>query len=212
MYTVEGIAYHGWGFDDACWITWQKNFASKGWELKLFNRGYFGEKCFPKFEQEGNSSVKLLLIHSYGLHLCNSEHFKNADLVILFNCFKNIHNKNKETEKLLYRMIQQFKKDPLSVLVKFYCNVFNAESKEMLPEYFTARFEMADHVQESLLLEDLIALQISDFKEELLKEQKKALLFISNDDSVVKGNIQRDFAQSIEVVRKNKLLHSSSRI
>ncbi len=121
---AEAIAYHGWAFDRQCWQPWQAKFAEQGIPLKAFDRGYFGNPTQPTFEYP--HSQKIILAHSYGLHLCPSQQLRVADLIIVFGGFHRFHpsapKAERRSRRVLQQMIGQFGQAPNQVLQAFWQN------------------------------------------------------------------------------------------
>ncbi|NET52246.1 MAG: alpha/beta hydrolase, partial [Merismopedia sp. SIO2A8] len=88
---AEIIAYHGWGFDHICWADWVKYWSHRGHSVQCFDRGYWGQPSYPQFSDHLGSIPRMLLIHSFGFHLCPLEMIKAASQIIIFNSFLNFH-------------------------------------------------------------------------------------------------------------------------
>jgi pimeloyl-[acyl-carrier protein] methyl ester esterase len=120
---IEAIAYHGWGFDQHCWASWKTHFAEHGILLQTFDRGYFGTPQTPEFTPH---SHKIVMVHSYGLHLCPSKHLAQADLLIIFASFVQFHppseRDKRRSQRVLQQMIQGCQQEPQTVLAQFYTN------------------------------------------------------------------------------------------
>lgn len=119
--TVEIIAYHGWGYDSACWQAWEKLLPSN-WTLQRFDRGYFDRPFNPKFRS--TTAHKVIFAHSYGLHLCPIDQLERADYLILFGSFLHFHpdrdRLKQRSMQILDRMIKQFQIQPDLVLKNFH--------------------------------------------------------------------------------------------
>jgi pimeloyl-[acyl-carrier protein] methyl ester esterase len=91
-----------------------------------FDRGYFGHPHQPEFSPE--SPYKILLTHSYGLHLCPTHQQQQAHLWVIFAGFQSFHppepKAKRYSQRVLQRMLQQLERDPRSVLHQFYCNTY----------------------------------------------------------------------------------------
>jgi len=116
---AEVIAYHGWGFDSSCWRSWQAKFEQKGIQFHAFDRGYFGHPHEVSFGR----SPKILIAHSYGLHLCPIAHLQQADLLIICNSFAKFHPEpeslKRRSQTLLKIMLNQLEANPQQVLQNF---------------------------------------------------------------------------------------------
>lgn len=119
--TVEIIAYHGWGYDAACWQAWEKLLPSD-WMLQRFDRGYFDRPFSPRFH--ATTAHKIIFAHSYGLHLCPLDQLERADYLILFSSFLHFHpdrdRLKQRSLQILDRMIEQFKVQSDIVLKNFH--------------------------------------------------------------------------------------------
>ncbi|MDX2216789.1 MAG: alpha/beta hydrolase [Oculatellaceae cyanobacterium bins.114] len=118
---IEAIAYHGWGFDQDCWALWQAQFAEHAISLQTFDRGYFGAAHTPTFT---DNFRKIVMVHSYGLHLCSLEHLAQADILVIFASFLHFHpqeNRNqRRSQRVLQQMILECQRHPQTVLAQFY--------------------------------------------------------------------------------------------
>ncbi|QYO68329.1 hypothetical protein [Leptolyngbya sp. 7M] len=86
FYRAEVLAYHGWGFDYSCWQGWQTWLEKQACCLKAADRGYFGASKLVNF----TSDIKILFVHSYGLHWCPVEQLQ-ADVLVIFSSFCAFH-------------------------------------------------------------------------------------------------------------------------
>ncbi len=176
---VEVHAYHGWGFDSGFWNPLKAELADHIL-FKTADRGYFGGEFIPDFDN--NSKVKVLFLHSFGLHWCPPEKKEKADIVIILNGFDSflpLENPAKSrSKKVLMGMIDHFKKDPKAVLKAFYKNCFSSTD--------TAEPDL-NWINRSLLLNDLKSLNKTKLK--LTKETKADWLIVDSEkDRIVPGN------------------------
>jgi pimeloyl-[acyl-carrier protein] methyl ester esterase len=121
---AEIIAYHGWGYDGSSWEAWRPWIAAQGYTLQIFDRGYFGRVSQPQFSK--SSSAKILLAHSYGLHLLNqdllNQPLQTAETLIIFSSFQSFHPNGyfrHRSQQILQQMIAQFETAPRQVLQNF---------------------------------------------------------------------------------------------
>jgi pimeloyl-[acyl-carrier protein] methyl ester esterase len=130
--TAEVIAYHGWGFDSTCWQAWEQHFRATGLRFQTFDRGYFGHPVEVKFER----STKILLAHSYGLHLCPIAHLQQADLLIIFNSFSEFHPQpeslKRRSQAMLKTMLNQLEANPQLVLKNFRSKCYFPQPEEAI--------------------------------------------------------------------------------
>lgn len=118
--TAEAIAYHGWGYEPSCWAGWAARLDTLGISLGAADRGYFGPAHAPAFSEDG---YRILLAHSYGLHLCPLEQLQQADLLVIFSSFVEFHppepRQRRRSQRVLEQMIQACQHDPQTVLQQF---------------------------------------------------------------------------------------------
>lgn len=177
---VEVHAYHGWGCNSEFWNP-VKSILSDSILFKRADKGYFGGEFIPEFDK--NSKVKILFLHSYGVHWCPIEKKEQADIIIILNGFNSFHpieNPAKSrSKKVLKGMASHFKKDPKAVLKAFYLNCFGSFEQTMEPDL--------DWINRSLLLKDLNLLHKTRLK--LSNETKCDWLIIDSEkDRIVPGS------------------------
>ena len=190
---AEAIAYHGWAFDRYCWHPWQDRFAEQGIPLRAFDRGYFGAPTQPTFEYP--SSQKIILAHSYGLHLCPSQQLRAADLIIVFGGFQRFHPPNRpgysqaerRSRRVLQQMIRQLDRVPEQVLEAFWQNCGlppehwpNASARVLQP-----------------LAHDLRDLDHSLLCVEFLARRPKVLILHGREDAIAPLSQGQDLAQAL---------------
>jgi pimeloyl-[acyl-carrier protein] methyl ester esterase len=172
---IEAIAYHGWGFDRQCWVRWKTQFANYQISLNVFDRGYFGSASCPSFI---NGQFKILLAHSYGLHLCPIEQLEQADLLVIFNSFVDFHPSNqrerRRSQLVLQQMIRDCQSHPEMVL-----NVF----KKNCGCLDVGR--SAKNLHHELLLADLKNLNICSMNLDVLKSIPQIIIFNGTGDRIV---------------------------
>ena len=139
---MDTIAYHGWGFDQTCWQTWIEQFALDDHHLQAFDRGYFGEAVTPSFfndtkhsekdKEKAQASQRLLILHSFGLHLCPIETIQQADQVVIFGSFLCFHpeepRRNRRSKRVVGKMSDRVQTHPLEVLQQFWDNCYAPDS------------------------------------------------------------------------------------
>lgn len=114
-YRAEVLAYHGWGFDHSCWQGWQTWLEEQACCLKAADRGYFGASKLVNF----TSDIKILFVHSYGLHWCPVEQFNQADVLVIFSSFCAFHPEQppslkKRSQTTIQQMLGQLSSDETS--------------------------------------------------------------------------------------------------
>lgn len=117
------IAYHGWGFDHTCWSDWLAYFQQQKHQFYCFDRGYFGQSHSPEFLGD---RPYILILHSFGLHLCPVTMITSADIVVIFNSFLSFHpiepRLQRRSRLTLQRMIDRFQTHPHETLQAFWHN------------------------------------------------------------------------------------------
>ncbi|MEQ9310429.1 MAG: hypothetical protein RLN90_13320 [Balneolaceae bacterium] len=196
---IEVHAYHGWGFDAQFWNP-IRTVLSDHILFKSADKGYFGGEFIPEFDQ--HSKVKVLLLHSYGLHWCPLEKIEQADIVIILNGFNSFHpyeNPAKSrSKKILKGMVNQFKKEPKVVLNAFYTNCFGSIVKMDEPDL--------KWINRSLLLKDLNHLHKTMLK---LSSQSIAdwLIIDSEKDRIVPGCRGQELLAYLGADKYQKMKH-----
>lgn len=174
------IAYHGWGFDRACWQPWKDLFAQQGEDLLMSDRGYFNAPSLPVMPITDHKTI--VLVHSYGLHLCPLEQLQRAELLVLFSSFLSFHpwseSKRRRSHLMLAQMMTQFEANPQSVLEKFKAKCYHPVSWERSSDSSTA-------LNSELLLRDLEDLNICSLDVALLKKIPKILILHGVQDRIV---------------------------
>lgn len=175
---IEIHAYHGWGFDSSFWNPFKEVLPSEI-ILKRADRGYFGGEFFPEFDTK--SKVKVLFLHSYGLHWCPDPELEQADFIIVMNGFNTFHplewRKKNHSKKVLNMMLKQFKASSRAVLTQFRKNCFYPEATEI---------ELNNWMNTSRLYSDLKALHKVKFKLPKL-DKAKWIVIDSVKDKIVAG-------------------------
>jgi pimeloyl-[acyl-carrier protein] methyl ester esterase len=177
MPELEAIAYHGWGFNPSFWKPWQK-WIPDFLQWKNYDRGYFGEPGEPHFSS--GSRAKIILTHSFGLHLCSDRALMQADALLIFGGFLSFHPQaaqfRRRSRLVVNEMMKQFGNSPEKVLEAFYRNVYHPEkSYERPPAEMNA----------ALLLEDLNRLNESKQSLPELKKEVKIFIFQGAEDAIV---------------------------
>ncbi len=191
---IEINFMHGWGFTSQIWHDWAMPVFDQVIDKKL-ERGYFGPvKIDCDFASPG---LRILIVHSFGLHIAPKELFKKLDLLVIisgFSTFLTNTNNDRAKKKMLALMQRKFSDEPLAVLTEFYksCGI-KSNYQTFLPQF--------DKINLDLLQADLQILATSSFDLNLLKSIPRILLLHGEKDSIV------DLAQSKEM--QSKLPNSS---
>ena len=174
------IAYHGWGFDRACWQPWKDLFAQQGEDLLMSDRGYFNAPSLPVMSITDHKTI--VLVHSYGLHLCPLEQLQRAELLVLFSSFLSFHpwseSKRRRSQLMLSQMMTQFEADPQFVLETFRTKCYH-------PALWKRSTDSKKALNPELLLQDLEGLNTCSLGVSLLKKIPKILILHGAQDRIV---------------------------
>lgn len=195
---LEVIAIHGWAFDRNCWKGW-RDLLPANTDFSCYDRGYFSHPFSTGFN--GNRRRRILLLHSFGLHICDRELLESADLVAVFGGFRMFHpvtaQFRRRSRLILQRMKQKLPEQPDVVLNEFWRNT-----------YYPVEPPRIDHVNQNvgLLLEDLELLGRSELDIKCIGIAKKFCILHGSKDRIVpkaKGrelfNLLYDRASYLEV-------------
>lgn len=190
MQETEILAFHGWGFDASCWNDWKQEFGDSA-TFETFERGYFGKaKRIPIFTS--HDTHKIILTHSFGLHLCPDNLFQEADLLIIFNGFIEFHpvaaQFKRRSKLVIKQMINALEGNPEEVIKEFYKNTYKPQDPEHIP--------VAEPDKE-LLVRDLKILNTHTLKVSLLKRIHKICILHAFEDAVVHRRKGRSLYDSL---------------
>lgn len=179
MGKAEAIAFHGWGFDASCWKEWEKLLARENISLKCSERGYFGaSRIVPVFRDQKN--IKIIITHSFGLHLCDDQHLNRADIIIVFGGFLQFHpvaaQYRRRSKQLLQHMMNRLKEHPRNVIEEFYANTFSPHQPPNLPE---------NPSNSELLIQDLKQLSVGEAGLRKMKKADKICILHGFNDRIV---------------------------
>lgn len=186
---VDVIAYHGWGFDASCWDPWKK-LLGNSFQLRCYEAGYFGrpEKA-PVLSDD--HMPKIVMAHSFGLHLCPESHFQKADLVVVFSGFLQFHpvaaQYNRRSRLMLNQMMNRLDEDPQKVLKDFYKNTFHPAEPTNLPR---------GDFKADLLHRDLQELDTHKIGPEVMKKADKMCILHGSKDAIVPRRKGRELYDS----------------
>ena len=75
---------------------------------------------------QAQANQRLLILHSFGLHLCPIATIQQADQVVIFSSFLCFHpedpRRNRRSKRVVGRMSDRFQTHPLEVLQQFWDN------------------------------------------------------------------------------------------
>lgn len=194
---TEAIAYHGWGFDHSCWQSWKSVCDRQGIVLHCFDRGYFGAAVSPTFNP--SSSCKLILTHSYGLHLCPLKHLHQADLVVILSGFQSFHpsqpTAKRRSQLKLQQMIRQFEHSPKAVLETFWATCYHPLPWES--DAMGMWKDKGDLLNADLLLQDLRDLNTACLDVNSLKNRSKILIIHGASDRITPPDCAQTLCQTL---------------
>ncbi|MDZ7773353.1 MAG: alpha/beta hydrolase [Balneolaceae bacterium] len=183
------LAYHGWGFDGGAWDAWRECLPD-GFTLEAFDRGYFGRPRQPDFRGKG---ARIVMAHSFGLHLVPRERLEEADLLVILGGFRDFHPRaarfRHRSRQVLAQMCERFSEEPEAVLGKFYANTWHPASPPKLD---------LEGMDRELMKEDLEKLGESTLEAERMAAAGRVCIFHGTDDLIVPKSKGRDLYGSLE--------------
>lgn len=184
---AEAIAFHGWGFDGSMWHPWEEPLADRGIILKTFDRGYYGNPVSPIFSP--GTRRRLVITHSFGLHVCPSALRQSADLLIIFSGFNPFHPaggpEKRRSERLHRAMCNRFRDAPAQVLAGFFRQCGYPASPHPEP---TAAWDIG------LLQRDLSDLAESAISPVIREGAQTVLILHGSEDRIVPADKGRELA------------------
>ena len=179
--SVELYFMHGWGFNSQIWQEW--TLPSLGNVVRnKFDRGYFS-KANMTFPLDSHA-LRVLIVHSFGLHMVPKELFAKIDFLVLISSFNNFltnSNDDRVQKKKLAIMRRKFSTHPKEVLADFYLECGIDAVKE-------AAFVTFETLNQDFLKTDLDLLVTSSFDLALLSSIPRILLLHGENDRVVSIN------------------------
>lgn len=178
---MEVVLQHGWALDSTMWNRWAET--ARRFEptinIKVAERGYFSTPPMqPTFTE--NESLKILIVHSLGLHLAPRSLFEKANLLVIISSFANFHNGTEKETRLsqiaVRRMMQKLDREPVQVVKDFYHNCgfpidYGIEKSAQLKNL-------------PLLKSDLELLDRSSINSELLRLPGEILILHGEQDAI----------------------------
>ncbi len=178
---MEVVLQHGWALDSTMWSRWAE--IARQFEptinIKVAERGYFSTPSMqPTFTE--SVSLKILIVHSLGLHLASRLLFEKANLLVIISGFANFHDGTEKESRLsqiaVRRMLQKLDREPVQVVEDFY-------HKCGLPiEYGIEKSAQLKNLP--LLKGDLELLHRSSINSELLRLPSEILILHGEQDAI----------------------------
>ncbi|MBY0358667.1 MAG: alpha/beta hydrolase [Candidatus Obscuribacterales bacterium] len=184
---IELILQHGWGFDRTSWRTWVPHLRENpDYELNVTipDRGYFSQRLSWNGFQHPDC-LKVLIAHSYGLHLVPENIFKQTDLLVAISSFSSFHSgeaiAQKRSRRTLRLMKERFEIDPMHVIDDFYSSCYSP----LLTRHALLRRGGAEELNFQKLKEDLNSMDTNYVSPELLSQAKNVLFLHGAEDGIV---------------------------
>lgn len=196
---IEVILQHGWAFDSSCWRGWMPHLKeNQDCEISVQtpDRGYFGTpKEVKPFEFD--DSLKVVIVHSLGLHLLPVETIQSADLLVVASSFASFHRGSQLEEKISKRriaaMLRNLQESPVDLLNDFYKLCYSPLLTNQLLLMPTPR-----SMNVPLLKQDLELLDTHVFELNQLKKLPKILFVHGSKDNVVPSSQTVSMNQQLE--------------
>jgi pimeloyl-[acyl-carrier protein] methyl ester esterase len=191
--SAEVIAYHGWAFDQSCWCEWKNWLEQQGYCLKAVDRGYF---TFNKQANFSGNSIKIIFVHSYGLHWCPVEQLNQADALIIFSSFNEFHPEQPSLRKRSQHTIQQMlnqlssenENDARLMLQKFWTRSYHP-----IPWHGT----ISEHINVKFLSDDLNQLNTATIDLTLLRSIRNTVVLHGFGDRIVSSAKGKELAEQL---------------
>jgi pimeloyl-[acyl-carrier protein] methyl ester esterase len=193
---IELILQHGWGYQALNWSGFKGQLLSTGFDIGVHtpDRGYFGEPKEAAFS--GNPGYKAIVCHSLGLHMLPANAIEEANAVIIVGGFLFFHGGDELTvrrsQKLVRRMKDKLKRNPLELLQEFYVRSFEpcSFSDILLPD------ETLGALDVEMLREDLDLLDTNILDPASLYG-KPVVIMQGSGDKIVYGDACGDLHQEL---------------
>ena len=135
------IAMHGWAGDSNAWKNWAEYFCKNEWTWQSVERGYGDHPPWsPIWEKSPSSdanSKRVVIAHSFGLHLIDSQILNQATDVVLLSCFSRFipdGNKSRSLKTALQGMQKHLgTSEETNMLKSFHFKASHPESNTTIP-------------------------------------------------------------------------------
>ncbi len=198
---IEIILQHGWGFDSSCWRGWMPHLKeNQDCEISVQtpDRGYFDTpKEVSPFQN--NDSLKVIIVHSLGLHLLPERIIQSADLLVIASSFTDFHSgsplDSKRSKRKVASMLRRIDESPVDLINDFYRTCYSPLLTKQLLLMPTPRSMNVEQLRTDLHLLDTHVFDLQN-----LKKAAKVLFVHGSEDDVV---------SSSHSIRMNEELHNS---
>lgn len=185
---VEIILQHGWAFDSRCWRGWMPHLKENPdlqVSVQIPDRGYFGTTRKIEPFSDSRDACRIVVAHSFGLHLIPDAILAKADLLVLAGVFTHFHAgdplEQKRSRRTVQMMIEKLKVDPISTIDDFYSSCYHPLlTSQMLLMRKTGTVDV------ELLSSDLQLLNTNHFDIESIRKIPQILLIHGSEDAIVK--------------------------
>lgn len=196
---IELILQHGWAFDGSAWETWTPYLnESPDYELTAVkpDRGYFGQRGDkPCFDHE--DSLKIVIVHSFGLHLLPHDLFAETDLFVAISSFSSFHQEDRLSQKRSHRTIrlmqERLNQAPMEVIDQFYSSSYSP----LLTSHALLKRGPSQDCDIDLLQADLAFMDQNILPLELLKQPKQLLFLHGSEDGIISADSSIKLHQSL---------------
>lgn len=181
MADLEVLLQHGWALDSTMWGAWVAHArqSDPSINIKLAERGYFSTPPLQPTFSDSNS-LRILIVHSLGLHLANRSLFEKADLLVIIGGFAHFHDGTERESRLsqiaVRKMLQKLDREPLQVVEDFHNNCGFPR------DYGSEKSALLKNIQ--LLKSDLELLHRSTINSDWLSLPARVLLLHGEQDTI----------------------------
>ncbi|HEY9712628.1 MAG TPA: alpha/beta hydrolase [Chroococcales cyanobacterium] len=201
---VELLLQHGWSYDALVWravtdlLVHCCNQQNLTCTVQVPDRGYFGASaalCHASRINEtttGNlpvDTLKIVMTHSFGLHLVDREYLSTADLVIIVSGFRSIHDgaSPARSRKTIDRMRRGLEAAPHREIAGFHarCGAGKDEQTGLWQAGLESSNAALAAIDEELLAADLELLDVSLFDPAAIGSKARVSIISGSADAIV---------------------------
>lgn len=187
---IQVIAYHGWGFDSLFWhpLTTRLDHIL---DMKTADRGYFLSPVEHFFSND-NAQLRVIFVHSLGLHLCPGQVLRKADHLIVFGGFLRFYPDEiklfKKKKMMIRQWMTQLVDQPREALIEYYDTSFYPDESEYSPP--------AQNNHEKLM-SDLSMLDRDDYNLQRYFDVPRITILHGADDQIIGQERARDMYHTL---------------